>query len=173
MSDWGNAIDDIGGEGGSGTSAGSIATMESVFGADRVLRRGPCRKACALLRPRNDDGCEKRLVGISGSDLDGDLGDIGIGEESVFSSCMLLWRFETVGGAERIMATEVDARTSNWREIYASEFMVYESGMISENRSGTSENRCQASAILHHCLNSQLDTQTYVTQGSRSIDEQC
>jgi hypothetical protein len=126
VSDWGNATDEVGGDGGNGTLAGSIDMLESVFGAVRVLRRGPCRKACALLRPRNDDdGCDARLVRITGSDMDGDIAIID--EESVFSSCMLRWRFGAgLGGAERIVAAEVDARTSNWREMYVNEFIMQE-----------------------------------------------
>jgi hypothetical protein len=113
FSDWGKAMGETEGEGGSGTFAGSTGMFESMLVVVKFLRRGPCRKARALLRPRNDDdGCDARLVRISGSDLDGDLGDID--EESVFSSWMLQWRFGNgLGGAERIVAAEVGAKASN------------------------------------------------------------
>lgn len=79
-----------------------------------AFRRGPCMNALALLLALTD-GCEERRVRISGMDIEGT--SEGPGSE-VFRRLRA-----GLGGAVRMPDVDTDARTSNWREIYAKEFI--------------------------------------------------
>lgn len=81
-----------------------------------AFRRGPCMNALALLRALTD-GCEERRVRISGMDIEGTSEEPG---SDVFRRLRA-----GLGGAVRMPDVDTDARTSNWREIYAKEFIEH------------------------------------------------